>query len=488
MIRNERQYRITKSEAEKFSAIVLELEAASIDSGVHKLIRQAELDGAKSQLESLRAELEEYETLKAGGSVLLESVALDELPLALVKGRISAGISQRELAERLKLKEQQIQRYEATNYAGASFTRLCQVADAIGVKLRKDVFLPSVSSAAFNLFARLTQMGIERDFVARRLLPRSVAEKAMSRTGANDPEVVFRATAVIAHVYGWTPEAIIGTGPLFVGQGVLGAARFKVGARAEQKRLSAYTFYAHFLALQLLEATQDIQVQPVPTDYKSVRRAIIGRYGSITLHNTLNYVWDLGIPVLPLDDPGAFHGAMWRVGGRNVIVVKQQTMSSARWLHDVLHELFHAGQCPEQPERVVLEAAETSEERRESEEEWAATQFAADVVLDGRAEELARLCVNTTKSQPGASGRVEHLKGAVQRVASKEKIAVAALANYMAFRLSQQKLDWWGAAQNLQETAENPWMIARDILLQRAKLGRISGMDLDLMMQALSID
>ena len=45
--------------------------------------------------------------------------------------RIAAGISPRERAARLGLKEQQIQRYEATQYASASLSRVIEVAQAI---------------------------------------------------------------------------------------------------------------------------------------------------------------------------------------------------------------------------------------------------------------------------------------------------------------------------------------------------------------------
>lgn len=41
------------------------------------------------------------------------------------QGRIAAGLSQKELSERLGLKERQIQRYEATDYASANLTRVC---------------------------------------------------------------------------------------------------------------------------------------------------------------------------------------------------------------------------------------------------------------------------------------------------------------------------------------------------------------------------
>jgi hypothetical protein len=42
------------------------------------------------------------------------------------------------LAERLGLKEQQIQRYEATNYASASLSRVQQVARALGLRMHTD--------------------------------------------------------------------------------------------------------------------------------------------------------------------------------------------------------------------------------------------------------------------------------------------------------------------------------------------------------------
>jgi transcriptional regulator with XRE-family HTH domain len=486
MIKNERQYRITKAEAEKFERLVGELEAQTQTDDVHPAIKQAEIDGVRSQLADLRAELKEYDDLRSGKHLLLETVALEDLPRSLVKARIAAGLSQKDLGDRLKLKEQQVQRYEASDYSGASVSRLLEVAGALGLKVREDVFLPAARSGSFDVFKRLKEMGLEKDFVLSNFLPRAVAEKARSASGAQDPDVVFHATASTAHVYGWTPEAIIGNDQLFVEQGVLGAARFKVSARAEQKRLGAYTFYSHFLALRLLDATAELVQKPIPTDFREVHSAVIRHYGAITFRNVLNYVWDLGVPVLPLHDQGAFHGATWRMEGRNVIVLKQQTMSVARWLHDLLHELFHAGQEPEKKQRAVIEAAETSPERRESDEEWDATQFAADVVLNGRSEELAKICVNATKSRSGSSGSVERLKAVVPDVAASENVPADSLANYMAFRLSLQGIDWWGTAQRLQRTDQNPWIVARDVLLERAKLGRVSGIDRDLLMRALS--
>jgi hypothetical protein len=40
-----------------------------------------------------------------------------------------------------RIQEQQIQRYEATDYASADFARLSEIARALGVRVREDLFL-----------------------------------------------------------------------------------------------------------------------------------------------------------------------------------------------------------------------------------------------------------------------------------------------------------------------------------------------------------
>ena len=58
--------------------------------------------------------------------------AVAELPTILIKARIAQDLRQKDLAEQLGLKDQQIQRYEATDYATASLTRIKEVANALG--------------------------------------------------------------------------------------------------------------------------------------------------------------------------------------------------------------------------------------------------------------------------------------------------------------------------------------------------------------------
>ncbi len=145
MVSNERQYRITKAQAEKFSQA---LQEATARSGVNPLLQKLEQDALRSQLHDLEQELREYETLRAGEESVLTLDSFAELPRALIKARVASGLTQKDLADRLGLKEQQIQRYEATDYTAASVRRLKQVIEALGIRVHADVFLgaPKASS------------------------------------------------------------------------------------------------------------------------------------------------------------------------------------------------------------------------------------------------------------------------------------------------------------------------------------------------------
>ena len=104
-------------------------------------------ESLESELEILREQLAEYEALRSGRIAVLELDSLTALPDALIRARIAGGLTQKELATRLGLKEQQIQRYEATRYAGVSLERVQAVAEALGVKIHERVILPSASGS-----------------------------------------------------------------------------------------------------------------------------------------------------------------------------------------------------------------------------------------------------------------------------------------------------------------------------------------------------
>jgi ribosome-binding protein aMBF1 (putative translation factor) len=144
MIKNERQYHFTKAQAEKFARTIAEV-TANPKGTIHPALRKAELDGLKSQLEDLKSELQEYEALRSGKRRVIALGSIEELPKTLIQARIAAGLSQEDLAAKLGLKPQQVQRYEATNYQSASLERNNKIMRVLGVKLRHPAELRLVS-------------------------------------------------------------------------------------------------------------------------------------------------------------------------------------------------------------------------------------------------------------------------------------------------------------------------------------------------------
>jgi Predicted transcriptional regulator with C-terminal CBS domains len=140
MITNERQLKITRAQAARFEKALAEMEQRQ-EEGVSPLLRRAERDALASQRESLRSEIAEYEALRGGKRQVFEASSFEELPRLLIQARIARGMTQKDLAERLGLKEQQVQRYEGTGYASASLSRLRQVVEALEVQVRETVTL-----------------------------------------------------------------------------------------------------------------------------------------------------------------------------------------------------------------------------------------------------------------------------------------------------------------------------------------------------------
>jgi DNA-binding XRE family transcriptional regulator len=127
MIQNELQYRVTQSRLNGFRAALALLEQQS-DGPV--LTTMLERNASLSLIEDFQQNIDAYLALRTPGQ------APDLNPIAnlgqdLIKARIAAGLSQEELANRLHLKRQQIQRYEETAYASASVAKVQQVAQVL---------------------------------------------------------------------------------------------------------------------------------------------------------------------------------------------------------------------------------------------------------------------------------------------------------------------------------------------------------------------
>jgi ribosome-binding protein aMBF1 (putative translation factor) len=141
VIKNEKQYRITKAQVRRFRNALAELACQERPANVTPRLWRAQSDAAQSQLDQLQEQVTAYESLHIGRAkeVVLEGV--EDLPNALIRARIAAGLTQEGLARRLGLKTQQVQRYEATEYESANFARILRVVEALGLRMPRPVRL-----------------------------------------------------------------------------------------------------------------------------------------------------------------------------------------------------------------------------------------------------------------------------------------------------------------------------------------------------------
>jgi transcriptional regulator with XRE-family HTH domain len=491
MIRNERQYRTTLRQRQMLADALEELTGdstsqAAVESspstGDHAALvaelRRASLVG---QLAELDAQVSEYEQLRAGQLAVARVSSLGELPDALVRARIAAGLSQRDLAARLGMKEQQIQRYESDGYAGASLNRLREVMDALGVELEADVQLPTVDTSLSLLRRRLREMGFDRRTVDQRLL-RDLA-------GTANQAKVLAVAERVARLLAIPVRDLLSNAPMpeFATTG-----RFQVPRSAAPARLEAYTRYAESLADIVLRATAHLP--PVSLgDAQTVRTAIDEIAASIApeqkfphldsetlLLAALQYAARIGVPVLALRDPGAFHGACFSRDGRSVIVLKHSSDSPARWLALLLHEFGHLNDMGRGDRRTWIEPADL-DTWNDTPEELDAHAFAADVLFYGRARADAVL----TQVVDVAGGSVERLKAVVPDVAANADMPADVLANYLAFQLTRRSINWWGTASTFQWHA-TPWRLVTDRLLTQLDFNALDPIDRAALMDALA--
>ena len=144
MIRNEQQKSVTKAQ---IATLTEALEAAVQEKGdMDPRLYETMVAGTRSQIDDLEQELQDYEMAKTATALSMKS--WQDISRLLIQGRIARGLTQKELAEKLNLKPQQIQKYEATDYAGASLKRVLEVFAALELDIEADVPLRAAAVPA----------------------------------------------------------------------------------------------------------------------------------------------------------------------------------------------------------------------------------------------------------------------------------------------------------------------------------------------------
>ncbi|XBQ16920.1 MAG: XRE family transcriptional regulator [Oceanicaulis sp.] len=97
-------------------------------------------DMMRAERDRLNRALNAYDTAKnSGDASALKSLVAGEPGVMLIVARIANGLSQKDLAWRLGVKEQQIQRWEADRYGQISLRNFQRISKLLGVRVRADM-------------------------------------------------------------------------------------------------------------------------------------------------------------------------------------------------------------------------------------------------------------------------------------------------------------------------------------------------------------
>lgn len=132
MIHSDKQYGISTAKLMEFREALAITQTQDISDAWLVDIEAAAL---RSQISDLEADISHYDLLKAGEITFAKTFSLAALPDILIQARIAAGMSQTDLASALNVSAQQVQRYEASEYMGASLARLIAVSGILNVHI-----------------------------------------------------------------------------------------------------------------------------------------------------------------------------------------------------------------------------------------------------------------------------------------------------------------------------------------------------------------
>jgi ribosome-binding protein aMBF1 (putative translation factor) len=146
MIRNETEYQQAATRLTDERNRLADHRARLKKAGLSKEEIKRVIDPMESFHLQLEEEVESYERLKRGEFDDLDN--LRGLGQLLISLRIAQGVSQRELAKRLKVHESQVSRDERNEYFGITLERAIRILDALNVRLHTKVEIEPQRSRA----------------------------------------------------------------------------------------------------------------------------------------------------------------------------------------------------------------------------------------------------------------------------------------------------------------------------------------------------
>ena len=146
MIRNKTEYQEAATRLTDERNRLADHRARLKQAGLSKEEIKRVVDPMESFHLQLEEEVESYERLKRGEFDDLDN--LRGLGQLLISLRVAQGLSQRELAKRLKVHESQVSRDERNQYFGITIERAARILDALNARLHTTVEIEPQRSRA----------------------------------------------------------------------------------------------------------------------------------------------------------------------------------------------------------------------------------------------------------------------------------------------------------------------------------------------------
>lgn len=397
------------------------------------------------------------------------------------KKKIKSG----DLAAISGLTPQTISRIER-GHTDVSFGTLRKILAAMGYSLKDLANHEILTEAAlpvltFNeILRKLNKSGINASLV-NKILPSEIRSRLVNAK-EKLPELLLNEISFhLNRIFGWSGIDLIKNDQLSLTETPAQLAYFKTPSKGNINQIKAYSHYAYYIAKIVNRINIDPAEYEYPSDIKEFRNVFYQTYKTLDLEKLINYVWDLGISVVPLNDQGVFHGASWNIDGKHVIILKQKNEAHARWIFDLLHELYHVFVHLEENNTSVIEIEDLNPfANNDSMEEKEANAFADQFIFDNDAETIIQEVLEK------ANYKLDQLKKATLNVSDITGIKADFIANYLAFRLQMNDKNWWSTASSLQILTPSPFDIAKKVLNERVSVETLNSIDKNLLISALN--
>jgi len=340
--------------------------------------------------------------------------------------REDRGLSQRNVASLVGMTSPQLSKIESGSF-DLRMSTVQALLRAMGATLSEISRPGTPEMSQKTMRKRAEDAGVARDLVDRLI-------HAGSR---------LQVPALIGRAFDWTMDALAsGSTPR---PSLAGPVQFKTTTHTGDPAASPALTLGMNVAQIIRRHTSVVAASaPIP-DPSVVRSEMIDGSGQVTLVSIVDWMWDHGIPVIPLHGKGGFCAAVLDVGDGPTVIIKETRDHVAYWMFDLAHELGHIALGHVHDDGLVdVDALSPSGDASQDAQEIAANEYALALLLDDATGLLGRV---ETESR----GSHLRFKGAVVTVARQANVNAGLLGVVAAKALTHvgEPKDRWGSANNL---------------------------------------